>query len=559
MKYFFIFLVAFFVVVTACDSVNDIVIETPAEGSFLEANLPVEVRVHAKEGPLVINGVQYKSKKVTTQLEPVDGLGFIKAEKPGQKLFTVRSYLQGHFFDPRAFQSNTVQTHLGIEILEHRPVSFSSLCEEMMVEEELVEYMPNPLVVETEIAFVPVTIEVTATSVVAHGIDVQLRFDREKLLFSSHLSNVQIYYRSQVAGLSGSGQAFYDWMNIEGELQLSINDSDLVNMSAQASVPRILDDGGIPQAALSLITNRLDEAVTEAIITTTRNASRMVFHQMMTTLVPQVALEFEHPITQATRAHDVRVVNNGIFVSYETQVQARTPLVSGPGAGVLARVHADAPFDGGMSITFGSSLVNQIAFAMWDAGNAAEKTYTRAQLYDLGMERLGGYYERLKRSTINLRLPPVLEWSVDGPWFVIGGIEITMEIEGDEKTMANTASRVPIAFRQEDNAIVLIRDPTREVVIYDVGFDRMSDMVDPNKVVRLLRTAVPGVVSDLFSTFPVVRMTATQLPRLNGDPGPVVQTKLQSVETCDGFWRLHLDFERISSSRYISRNQPVLQ
>ena len=36
---------------------------------------------------------------------------------------------------------------------------------------------------------------------------------------------------------------------------------------------------------------------------------------------------------------------------------------------------------------------------------------------------------------------------------------------------------------------VLIRDPAREVTFYDVGFDRMSDMVDPDKVVRLLRTA----------------------------------------------------------------------
>ncbi len=532
----------------ACESVNDIVIETPPEGSFLPAGMPVEVRVHAKEGPLVVNGVKYGGKNAAAQLPPVDGLGFIKAEKPGQELFSVRSYLQGNFRDPHAFHPDTVQTRLGIEIIERRPASFSSLCEEMMQGEELVGYMPNPIVVETEIAFVPVTIEVTATSVVAHGIDVQMRFEDGKLLFHSRLSNVQIYYLSRAAGISGSGQALYEWMEIDGELRLSVEDSDLVNMSARASEPRIQDDGGIPQAAFAPIVARLDEAVQEAIIVTTRNSSREVFNHMMRTLVPQVALEFDRPIVQATRSRGIRIDGESIHVAYETRVEAQTPLLAGPDAGVLERSHADARPETGMSISFGSPLVNQIAFAMWDAGNAAGKTYTRQRLYELGMERLGGYYERLKTSTIDLLLPPVLEWDAAGPWLVIGGIEITMEIDGDENTVAHTASRVPVMFSQEENAIVLLRDPAREVEFRDVGFNRMSGMVDADKVVRLLKTAVPGVVSDLFSTFPVVRMTATQLPRLNGGPGPLVQTVLRSVSAENGFWRLDLDFERVPST-----------
>jgi hypothetical protein len=78
-----------------------------------------------------------------------------------------------------------------------------------------------------------------------------------------------------------------------------------------------------------------------------------------------------------------------------------------------------------------------------------------------------------------------------------------------------------------------------------VGFNRMSDLVDPDKVVRLLTTAVPGVVSDLFSTFPIVRMTSTMLPKLNGDPGPNVLTVLLGLSTHDGFFRLDLGFERL--------------
>jgi hypothetical protein len=56
---------------------------------------------------------------------------------------------------------------------------------------------------------------------------------------------------------------------------------------------------------------------------------------------------------------------------------------------------------------------------------------------------------------------------------------------------------------------------------------------------------VPGVVSDLFSTFPIVRMTSTMLPKLNGDPGPSVLTTLLGITTHDGFWRLDLGFQKL--------------
>ncbi len=538
--------VGFFAVACACESVNSISIETPEEGSFFPAGQDIEVRVTTKEGPVTVNGTSYSGKSFTATLPPVDGHGFIKASKKGDPLFSVRSYLQGVFRDIDDYQSDTVQTRLGIDILQHRDVSFAAICEEMMAGEELVEYMENPIVVETEIAFIPVTIEITTTSVIAQTIDVTMRFEGEKLLFHSRLGNVLIRYQSRGAGIEGSGQALYEWMEIDGELTLSVGDSDLINMSATASEPRIMDDGGMPEAVFGLFIDKLDQAVTDAIIVTTRNSSRIVFNTMMSTLVPQVVLEFENPIRQATRARAMDIADQNIQVAYETKIQAERPLLAGPGAGVLERSHRDADREGGMSITFGSALVNQIAFAMWDAGNANGKVYTKQELYDLGMERLGGYYDRLKTSQIDLLLPPVLEWDETGPWLVIGGIEILMKMDGAEDTVAHTAGRVPIFFEQRENAIVLLRDPAREVGFFDVGFNRMSDLVDPGKVVRLLTTAVPGVVSDLFSTFPIVRMTSTMLPKLNGDPGPEVLTVLHGVTAHAGFWRLDLGFERLN-------------
>ncbi|MBU1070011.1 hypothetical protein KJ975_10635 [Myxococcota bacterium] len=538
-------LIGWFAVACSCESVNSIRIESPEPGSFFAAGQEIEVQVTTKDSPITVNGTRYSGKSFTAVLPPVDGLGFIKASKKGDPLFTVRSYLQGVFRDIADFQSQTVQTRLGIDILQNRDVSFASICEEMMAGEELVSYMDNPIVVETEIAFIPVTIEVTTTSVVAESIEVTMHFEGDTLYFHSRLSNVLIYYNSKAAGISGSGQALYDWMEIDGELVLSVGDSDLINMSATASAPHITDDGGVPEEAFGLIIDKLDVAVQDAIIVTTRNSSRIVFNTMMSTLVPQVVLEFENPILQQTRAQSMDILDGNIQLAYETKIQAETPLLAGPQAGVLERFHRDAEREDGMSITFGSALVNQIAFAMWDAGNANGKIYTKQQLYDLGMEKLGGYYDRLKTSQIDLLLPPVLEWDETGPWLVIGGIEITMKMDGAEDTLAHTAGRVPIYFEQRENAIVLLRDESREVFFYDVGFNRMSDLVDPAKVVLLLTTAVPGVVSDLFSTFPIVRMTSTMLPKLNGDPGPSVLTTLLGITTHDGFWRLDLGFEKL--------------
>ncbi|PKN27730.1 MAG: hypothetical protein CVU65_01270 [Deltaproteobacteria bacterium HGW-Deltaproteobacteria-22] len=538
-------MLGWFAVACSCESINSIRIESPEPGSFFTAGQEIEVQVTTKESPITVNGTKYSGKSFTAVLPPVDGLGFIKASKKGDPLFTVRSYLQGVFRDIADFQSQTVQTRLGIDILQNRDVSFASICEEMMAGEELVSYMDNPIVVETEIAFIPVTIEVTTTSVVAESIEVTMHFEGDTLYFHSRLSNVLIYYNSKAAGISGSGQALYDWMEIDGELVLSVGDSDLINMSATASAPHITDDGGVPEEAFGLIIDKLDVAVQDAIIVTTRNSSRIVFNTMMSTLVPQVVLEFENPILQQTRAQTMDILDGNIQLAYETKIQAETPLLAGPQAGVLERFHRDAEREDGMSITFGSALVNQIAFAMWDAGNANGKIYTKQQLYDLGMEKLGGYYDRLKTSQIDLLLPPVLEWDETGPWLVIGGIEITMKMDGAEDTLAHTAGRVPIYFEQRENAIVLLRDESRGVFFYDVGFNRMSDLVDPSKVVRLLTTAVPGVVSDLFSTFPIVRMTSTMLPKLNGDPGPSVLTTLLGITTHDGFWRLDLGFEKL--------------
>ncbi|MBU1239023.1 hypothetical protein KKF84_00635 [Myxococcota bacterium] len=530
----------------SCMDEVDVNIVEPAPGATFVTGEEVHVKVTSDVGPILINDEIITGKnRAEVHLPPVDGLGFIKASKLHDPLVSVRSYLQGAFTPISEFNASTIKTRLGVDILNNNEVSFALLCAEMMEGEELVEYMDNPLQVETEIAFIPVTITVTTQSVIAPSIEVTLYFVDDVLYFYSLLHDVVITYNAKAAGLDSSGQAYYEFMEVSGKVVLTPDDSDLVEMTASASEPDITDDGGIPQAAFSPIIDALNEKVLEAIAGTTRNSSRVVFNTLMRTLVPQVVLEFTRPISQETRVETLDVVPENIFLSYGTLVQAIEPVFAKPHHGVLKRTHSDDDVEHGMTITFGSPLVNQIAFAIWDAGNTNNIVYSRNELYELGMERLGGNYDKLRESEINLALPPILEWEADGPWLVMGGIEITMRMDGVADTKATTAGKVPVYFQQHGNAMMLMRDETREVFFYDVGFDRMSGFVDYNKVIKLLQTAVPGVVSDLFSSFPIIKMTSSQLPMLNGDPGPQILTVLNGVETRSNFWKMQLSFQRL--------------
>ncbi|MBN2723204.1 MAG: hypothetical protein JXR95_03940 [Deltaproteobacteria bacterium] len=528
-----------------CEEINTVNINTPAPGSVFQSGETVTVDVSGGSSFLWIEGNVFRKKHVQLTVPPVDGLGFIRAKVLTSTLLTVRSYLQGNFRKIEDYNSSTVQTRLGPGIMDGEGTTFASLCSEMMAGEELVEYMENPIVVETEIAYIPVTININATSVLANSIDVSIWFENGILKFYSYLQNVVIVYTSEVSGVESSGTAQYEWMEVSGDVVLTTNDSDLINMTATASDPVITDDGGIPQQAFNLVIDKLDTAVCDAIATTTRNSSRVVFNTLMTTLVPQVVLEFENPISQDTKVEKLDVSGENVSLSYKTLVEAQSPKVA-RGQGVLERIHTDESSEEVMSITFGSSLVNQIAYAVWDAGNTNNIIYTKNQLFELGMSDMGGYYDRLETSEINLLLPPILEWDTQGPYLVMGGIQIIMSMDGANDTTAHTAGRVPVKFSMEDNALVLIRDEAREVEFFDVGFDRMSTLVDPDKVVKLLKTAVPGVVSDLFSTFPIIKMTSSNLAMLNGEPGPEVLTILESITVEENFWRMNLSFEKIN-------------
>ncbi len=531
---------------SSCMDEVDISITSPEPGASFAAGERVTVTVRSDVGPILVNDEIITSKnRAQVTLPPVDGLGFIKASKLHDPLFSVRSYLQGDFIPISDYNSGTIKTRLGVDILNNEEVSFALLCAQMMEGEELVGYMENPLEVETEIAFIPVTITVTTTSVIAPEIEVTLYFVDDVLYFYSLLHDVVIDYETTAAGLDSSGQAYYEFMEVSGKVVLTPEDSDLVDMTASASEPELTDDGGLPQEAFSPIIDALDEKVLEAIAGTTRNSSRVVFNTLMTTLIPEVVLEFANPISQDTRVETLDVIADDIFLSYGTLVEAVTPIYAQPQHGVLRRTHSDDTVEDGMTITFGSPLVNQIAFAIWDAGNTNNIVYSRNELYDLGMERLGGNYDKLRESEINLLLPPILEWEDDGPWLVLGGIRITMRMDGVDDTTATTAGKVPVYFQQHGNAMILMRDETREVQFYDVGFDRMSGFVDYNKVIKLLQTAVPGVVSDLFSSFPIIKMTSSTLPMLNGDPGPKVLTVLNQVEQGVNYWKMHLSFQKL--------------
>jgi hypothetical protein len=190
----------------------------------------------------------------------------------------------------------------------------------------------------------------------------------------------------------------------------------------------------------------------------------------------------------------------------------------------------------GIRVAVGSPLVNPFAFAVWDAGNFQGISFTKDELEDLGMEALEFPYSNLRSASLSLLLPPILEWGTDGPRLEAGGIEIAIDVTGFGEATAWTAASVPVALVPDGDALRLVVDESRSVILDPVGFDKMSSLVDQDKVLRLLRTAVPGVVDAVFGSLPALRIEPIALSRLDGSAGPTVTPRLDGVAPAARGW-----------------------
>ena len=159
----------------------------------------------------------------------------------------------------------------------------------------------------------------------------------------------------------------------------------------------------------------------------------------------------------------------------------------------------------------------------------------------MGMQQLEFPYDKLIEATVSLLLPPLLEWDTAGAWLDLGGIQIDLDVDDAPDSSAWTAARVPVMMEQDGNTLRLVVDTGREVSIRDVGFDKMSKLVSAEKVLRLLRTAVPGVVDSVFGTLPAIELVPRVVPLLDGTDGPTVTPTLVGIERGTDSWLLSVE------------------
>ena len=518
----------------------------PASGAMLAGGAAVTVKVEADADEVIIGGKTVSGSETFTATVPAaDGLGFVTAEIPGDELIAVRSWHQGTFRKAGDWHTDNLSIQLGERALSTGAVSVASLIAELLKDEELVPFIKTPLTVN--IVLVPVTINVK--SVKAPTVVVAIKHDDTGLHFLARMSNVAVAYTATAALFSSSGVATYQEIQVTGDVSLAPGKVVLSRVSTTASTPTIQDTGGLPVGGVQALTGLFNVDVTKAVADAAAMAAQTVFLHLLKEIRPTVGLTFSRPITQETALDKVALKRPVIALWYKLRIQAAKPAVARADQRVLTRTFAplSAP-SGGLGAYCGSGMVNQFAFAVWDAGNLEGISFTRDQLEQLGMEQLGFPYSQMDRANIGLRLPPLLSWSKDGPRLDIGGVQAHIEILSAENVTAWTAASVPVKLVKVAGAgaggLRLLQDRARKVITRKVGFDRMSSLADQQEVLRILDTAVPGVVNDVFGSLPTIQIPTLQIKRLDGSKGPILAPALSAVTIKADHWQLELQLQK---------------
>ncbi len=519
---------------SGCVEESKISILDPPRGSMLPAGQEVAVQVKSKGSAAVVNGEDISSGTSTVHLPEVDGLGFITAKIPGDPLFDVRSYHQGAYRSPADWHSSTIGITVGTEPLDTDTVSISGLVAELLTDEELEPYVDDPVTV--------IALSVDVTSVISPDVAVSMTYSGDTLTFEATLSDVLILYS---AGLI-SGTVTYDWITVTGDVNLAVDGVTLSNVVSDYDPAPVITISGFPPMGFEdALRTSLAGIIPSAVETAAGNAADAVFPALVENLRPTVGVDFEHPISQQTQPGSLSVTAGTIDLGYETIITADTPAVATVDHQVLERLATDGPDAGnGLTVVVGSALVNQMAFAVWDAGNLNGLVFTEAELNDLGMPELDFPYDKLNEVEISLLLPPLLEWTADGPVLDVGGIEIRIDVATIKDSTAWTAARVPVELVQDGNGLRLQVDASRSVEVWDVGFDRMSELADQDKVMSLLNHAVPGVVDFVFGELPMIQLESLQLERLDGSAGPTILPSLLGVTERTDTWLLDVELTR---------------
>lgn len=534
---------------TACVSEAKVTILEPGTAAMLPAGEPVIVRVKV-EGQEAVVGDQTVGKGTHDVTVPAaDGLGFVTARVPGDPLVAVRSWHQGVYRPARDWHAGTLALHLGQDPLGAGPASVAGLVSGLLTNEELESFVPDPLHTQVSITLpfvgaVTANVSITVTSVVSPSTTVDLAFAASGIDLEAVLTDVPVTFTATADDhpYSCTGTARYDEIRVTGSLTATATDAVLSGVQSTTVGPDITCSGPLPLSEdLPPVQALLDDEVPPAIAAAAQAAASAVLPLLLAQLAPAVGIDIEQPITVDTRTGALAQAAAGLDLAHDTRIAAVTSAVAAADHGVLERLaSADASDATGLSVAVGSALINAIAFSVWDAGNLQGLRYPKDELEALGMAPLDFPYDKLEHVDLTLLLPPLLEWDATGPRLDVGGIEIALSVTSMGSATAWTAASVPVRLVPDGTGLRLEPDPDRAVTLRDVGFDRMSDLADTDKVMTLLQTAVPGVITSVFGTLPTLELRPIPTTRLFGDPGPVVVPALVGVAAGAEAWRLSL-------------------
>lgn len=529
----------------ACIDEADIHVLEPAIGAMLPGGKNVTLKVEAEgESEVLIQGRSISGEDYfSATLGPLEGLGFVVAQIPGDELIAVRSYHQGWYRRPSDWHSKNLVLQLGSESLSGTGgASVATLISQLLAKEELSPFIKNPLTMKITVGPVPVPVTVKVSSAKTPKVVVSLKLQGGVLRFLAVLSDVRLAYTANASLLKSSGTATYKTVQVLGDVQLTPTLVTLSKVKTEAQGLTIKDAGGLPIGGIQALTGLLNVDIKASLGEAAARAAQTVFTHLLREIRPTVGLSFAKPITQQTDLEQVTVGAAAVALTYRTLIQAGEPTVARKDQLVLRKeMGALATPAGGHAAAYcGSGLVNAFAHAVWDAGNFDGLSFTRGQLESLGMKPLSFPYSNLERAILYKRLPPLLVWAKDGPRLEVGGLEVDVIISSSPDSRAWSAASVPVRLLPLSGQLRLVQDPTRKVSMRQVGFNQISTLADQQEVLRILQTAVPGVIKHVFNNLPAITLPNIRIKRLRGDAGPLVVPKISSVTPRSDHWQIDL-------------------
>ena len=467
---------------------------------------------------------------------PKQGLGFVSAELPDDPYLVNRSWLQGTFIPSMDWYANTLKLRLTPAALNEGSSSISALIRSTLLNTELADFV-DPIDVDLGVDRAQIIIE----SAVIEEMELNLSISGQQLLISLDLIPLRLSYRIESGVLRSSGMGRYDRISMQSDTHIDPTGLSLVNPEIELSQLMVQDQnipGFLLNPILDALRNEFQTTITNAISEVTHQVTAQLFDQLR----PTLGLALTRPISQQTELISVDCINDGLELSYQTKVAAIESSLGRSNIGALLSSPPQQANTGeGSSVQIGIPLLNQFAFAAWDAGNFENLSYSRTQLQNLGLGELEFPYSNLERAKVDLRLPPVAGWDEGGAYLELGEVQVDMKIDLSKNTKAWTAAQVPIRLELSGDGVRLRVDERREITVRPIMLNQLSILAERAEVLKLIHAALPGVVADVFGQIPMISIPMIQVQGLSNAPLLSINPMIIGIREEDDQWCIDLN------------------